>query len=81
MNNHQDNNKSKDNNFLRTVLISVICIPIIAWLLYSAYEKNQRSATETAACQDACTKQGYNGYDFKWPIFSGPQCACLGTRQ
>jgi len=77
----QSNQKNKENTFLRTVIISVICLPIIGWLLYNAYQKSQESGIETTACQEKCTGQGYSGYDFQWPMFSGPKCACIGSRQ
>ena len=73
--------QEKNDTFLRTVIISVICLPIIAWLLYNAYQKSQESPIKTTACSDTCTTQGYPGYDFKCPCFQAPQCTCIGTRQ
>jgi len=76
----QGNQENKENNSLRTVIISVIFIPIIIWLLYSAYQKNQESGAQTTACEKKCTETGYPGYAFQWPIFSGPKCTCLSSR-
>jgi len=76
--NNQDEKKS---DVLRTVIISVICIPLIIWLLYNAYHKTQESPLLTTACSSRCTAQGYPGYDFKWPMLSSPQCTCIGSPQ
>jgi len=75
------NKEDKDLAFLRTVIVSVICIPVIVWLFYSAYQKNQQSGARTSACEKQCIERGYNGYSFKWSMFSDPACTCLGTRQ
>jgi len=77
----QANQKNKENNFLRTIIISVVCIPLIIWLLYNAYQKNEESSGKTTECQQQCTAQGYSGYSFQWPMFSGPKCSCIGSRQ
>ena len=37
----------KDNHFLRTAIISAICIPVIVWLLYNAYQKSKDSSIKT----------------------------------
>ena len=70
---------NKDNNALRTIILSAICIPVIIWLLYNAYQKNQQSGVETTACSTKCTAQGFAGYDFKWSVFAGPKCTCLNA--
>jgi hypothetical protein len=80
MSDQNDQNK-KESNFLRTVLIAVICIPIIIWLLYNAYQKSQESGEKTTACEKMCTDQGYSGYQFQWPMLSAPKCSCIGSRQ
>jgi len=78
----QDNkDKKQDDRFLRTLLISVICVPLIFWLLYNAYQKKEESTNRVTACAQQCIAQDYAGYDFQWPIFSGPKCTCLGARQ
>jgi len=71
----------KNSDLLRTIVVALICLSIIAWVLYNAYHKEKESPVVTAACNNSCTAQGYPGYDFKWPMFSGPQCTCIGTRQ
>ncbi|MDE1920480.1 MAG: hypothetical protein KGI24_03430 [Candidatus Omnitrophica bacterium] len=72
--------KAQDHSW-RPLIVSVICIPVIAWLFYNAYQKYQQSGVQTTACENKCTQAGYAGYEFKWPMFSPPQCTCLSSRQ
>ena len=76
----QDKQNNKEDNFLRKLLVSAICIPLIILLLYNAYQKDQESGIKTTACRQQCADQGYSGYDFQWPMFSGPKCSCLSSR-
>ncbi len=75
-----DQNQNKEDNFLRTLLISIICIPLIIWLLYNGYQKSLQSSTKSIACEKRCTDQGHAGYEFKWPMFSGPKCTCIDMK-
>jgi len=62
---------------MRTAVLFIIIVPVVAYLLYFAYQKNTQSQEKADQCQDQCSEQGAAGYEFKWSIFSGPQCACL----
>jgi hypothetical protein len=73
-------NPDQEDRLFYTFLMALICVPLAAWLLYSGYQKNQQSASKTAACEKRCTALGHAGYDFKWPMFSGPQCACIDMK-
>jgi hypothetical protein len=70
----------KEDDFLRSALIAVIAIPIILWLLYYAYEKNQKSPAKMAACEQKCTERGHAGFEFSWPVFGGPKCQCIDMK-
>jgi len=61
----------------RTVVLFIMIVPIIAYLLFFAYKKNNESAEKASQCQSTCHDEGYDGYNFKWTILSGPQCTCL----
>ncbi len=70
---------SKNENPLpiRTIVLAVIVVPLVAYLLYFAYKKNSESEAKANQCQTECSEKGYNGYDFKWTILAGPKCGCF----
>ncbi len=68
----------RDIELLRSIILAVIFVPIIVWLLYYAYTKNQDAPAKIAQCAKKCTSQGYSGYNFTWPFFVAPKCTCLG---
>jgi hypothetical protein len=72
-------NKKNESDFLRTLLVCAVCIPLIIWLLYSAWEKKQQSGPQTIACQKKCSESGYPGYSFQWGMLSQPTCTCLSS--
>lgn len=78
MNQNPPSDANNDKEFLRKVLLSVIFIPVIAWLIYFAYKKNEEAPIKTKECQQKCTQQGYPGYNFNWSVFSVSKCTCLG---
>ncbi len=69
--------KADQRNYLRTLIWVIIAVPVIAYLLYFAYQKNTESATRAKQCETKCTDQGYGGYEFQWNILSGPVCKCF----
>lgn len=70
--------QGQKKNPVRTIIFFVVLVPMIASLLYFANEKNSRSEGKAQECQEGCSTQGYPGHEFKWSIFSGQQCKCLG---
>lgn len=71
------NENTKDAQFVRTVIVSAIFIPIIMGMLYYAYTKNQDTPAQIKKCAQKCSSQEYSGYNFLWPFLSKPQCTCL----
>lgn len=65
------------NSSVRTVILMVIFLPVIAWLVMFSVKKNNESGERTQQCQEECEKSGNSGYDFKWNILSGPVCQCI----
>lgn len=70
--------KCNSGSAIRTVVMFVIFVPIIVYLLYFAYKKKTESEDRANQCAAECTAQGYQGHEFQWAIFSGPQCGCIG---
>lgn len=71
----------KQGSSLRTLVLFMIFVPVIAYLVYFSIKKNAESESRAAQCYQQCTDQGYSGYDFKWNVLSGPVCRCLGEIQ
>ena len=80
MANDSKSNQEGDVRFLRTVLVSAICIPLIVGLIYFAYTKKEQAPIKNKECEQKCTQEGYSGFDFKWSVFSDSKCACFGEK-
>ena len=76
----QNNNSQGDEKFVRLMIISAVCIPVIGGLLFFAYTKHGQSGVLSRQCQESCTQQGYPGYDFQWGVFSASNCRCIGNK-
>lgn len=68
---------NRKGSALRTIVLAVIFIPIIAYLLYFANTKNKEAPMRMQACQEQCTEDGFDGYEFTWGILGGPNCLCI----
>lgn len=64
----------------RTIILAVIIIPLVAYLIHFGRKKNKESVVKAKECQDQCISDGYQGHDFQWDVFSGPECQCLGDQ-
>ena len=72
----------EDHGFpMRTIVLIVIFVPVIAYLIYFSMKKNSESEMRANQCQTDCTAKGYSGHEFKWNVLSGPVCSCLGDVQ
>ena len=72
--------KEKQPHAFRTLIFVAVTVPVITYLVQFAIKKNNESELRAQKCQQECSLQGYPGHEFKWSIFSGPECACLGER-
>ena len=61
----------------RTILLALVCLPIIGYLLYFANQKRTESPRRILECKMQCEEAGSNGYDFTWGVIGGPKCKCL----
>lgn len=67
----------ENNNFVRTLVLMIIFLPVIGWLVFFSIRKDKESAQRSQQCQEQCTQSGNSGYEFKWNILSGPVCQCI----
>ncbi len=70
--------ENSSNSSIRTIVLFVVFVPVIVYLLYFAYKKKTESEDRANQCAAECTAQGYQGHEFQWAIFTGPQCSCIG---
>jgi hypothetical protein len=73
----QEQKPDEDFGWIRTVIFLAVALPVLAWLLYYAYQKNTESESRAKQCQAQCKERGTNGFQFKWTIMSGPVCDCI----
>ena len=61
---------------MRTVIIFIIGVPIIAYLIFYSMERRKQFEGKSSACQEECAAQGSLGWEFTWAPFRESQCMC-----
>ncbi len=62
---------------MRTVIFFLLAAPVIGYTVYFGYRKSTESEKRAAECQRTCSEEGYLGHEFRWNVFSGPDCTCF----
>lgn len=62
---------------MRTVAFFLLAAPVIGYLVYFGYRKSTESEKRADDCRATCHEEGYRGHEFRWDVFTGPQCECF----